>query len=77
MGGGGLGPILGVGAGALHLTGPAILLIIPIWLGATYLTARSVFRRSTARRARELEHLANRLAALTAQLVELPQRLNP
>jgi hypothetical protein len=77
MGGGGLGPILGIGAGALHLAGPAIGLIIPLWLATTYVTARLVYRRSTAKRARELEDLANRLAALTGELVEMPQRLNP
>ena len=77
MGGGGLGPILGIGAGALHLAGPAIVVIIPLWLATTYVTARIVYRRSTAKRARELEDLANRLAALTEQLVERPHRLNP
>ncbi len=77
MGGGGIGPIIGVSVGALHLVGAAVVTVIPVWLGITYLTARTVYRRSTRKRARELEQLANRLAALTQQLVEVPHRLNP
>src|SRR2546425_9459203 len=70
MGGGGMGPIIGVGVGALHLVGAAVGIIIPLWLGITYLTARTVYRRSSTKRARELEDLANRLATLTQALVE-------
>ncbi len=70
MGGGGMGPIIGVGVGALHLVGPAIVAIIPAWLGVTYLTARTVYGRISKRRARELENLANRLAAVASDLVE-------
>jgi len=76
MGGGGVGPIIGVSVGALHLVGAAVVTVIPVWLGITYLTARTVYRRSTRKRARELEELANRLAALTQELVEVPDRLN-
>jgi serine/threonine protein kinase len=72
MGGGGMGPIIGVGVGALHLVGPAVVAIIPAWLGITYLTARTVYRRVSTRRKRELETLANRLAAVAAELVETP-----
>jgi len=68
MGGGGMGPILGIGAGALHM-GPAAVAVVPIWLGITYLTARTVYRRSTGRRLRELDALINRLGALVADLV--------
>src|SRR2546423_1563855 len=75
MGGGGIGPIIRLTAGALHVAGPAIVAIIPVWLGATYLTARTVYRRLTRKRARELENLANRLAALAEELVEQPHRL--
>jgi serine/threonine protein kinase len=77
MGGGGIGPIIGVSVGALHLVGAAVVTVIPVWLGITYLTARTVYRRSTRKRATELEALANRLAALTQELVEVPDRLNP
>jgi len=77
MGGGGMGPIIGVGVGALHLAGLAVAVMVPAWIGVTYLTARTVYRRISGKRARELEHLANRLAALTQQLVEYPQRLKP
>jgi len=77
MGGGGMGPIIGVGAGALHLAGPAVVVLIPLWLGVTYVTARTFYRRSSTRRARDLETLANRLEALVRELVVFPQRLNP
>jgi serine/threonine protein kinase len=62
MGGGGMGPIMGILGGALHL-GPAA--VVPIWLGATYITARSVYRNITTKRVRELENLADRLAEYT------------
>ena len=77
MGGGGMGPIIGLAVGALHLVGVAVVTVIPVWLGITYLTARTVFRRTSTRRARELEQLANRLEALIRDLTEVPQRLNP
>jgi hypothetical protein len=63
--------------GALHLVGAAVVTVIPVWLGITYLTARTVYRRVSMRRKRELEELINRLAALTGELVEAPHRLNP
>ena len=77
MGGGGMGPIIGVGVGALHLVGAAVITVIPLWLGITYVTARTVYRRSSTKRLRELEELANRLASLMEELVEKPRRLNP
>lgn len=76
MGGGGMGPILGILGGALHL-GPITVVFVPIWLGITYATARYVYRRMTGKRAAELDNLANRLAALTQQLVVVPHRLKP
>jgi hypothetical protein len=72
MGGGGMGPIIGVGVGALHLVGAAVITVIPVWLGITYLTARTVYRRSSMKRLREAEQLANRLAALAEELIEAP-----
>ena len=69
MGGGGLGPIMGILGGALHVAGPLLAVIVPVWLGITYLTARTVYRRSTNRRAKELEGLADRLAELVRELV--------
>lgn len=73
MGGGGMGPIIGILAGALHVAGPAVLSIVPMWLATTFVTARTVYRRSSTRRTKELERLANRLAALTAELVPPPR----
>jgi serine/threonine protein kinase len=77
MGGGGMGPILGIGFGALHLAGPAAIVVIPAWLALTYVTARTVYRRVSTRRARELEQLANRLELIVRQLAGVPERLNP
>ncbi len=68
MGGGGMGPIIGIFAGALHIPA-AIPVIVPLWLATTFLTARTVFHRITGRRLRELEALADRLAALTRELI--------
>ena len=76
MGGGGMGPMLGIAAGALHL-GPLTVLLVPVWLGITYATARYVYRRSTGKKSAELEDLANRLAALIEELVVVPHRLKP
>ena len=70
MGGGGMGPIIGVGVGALHLVGAAVVVVVPVWLGITYLTARAVYRRSSTKRARELKALANRLDTLVRDLVD-------
>ena len=77
MGGGGMGPIIGVGVGALHLVGAAVVIIVPVWLGITYLTARTVYHRSSTKRLRECETLADRLEALVRELVDVPYRLNP
>ena len=77
MGGGGMGPIIGVGVGALHLVGAAVVIVVPVWLGITYLTARTVYRRSSTKRLREAEELANRLEALVRELAEIPPRLKP
>lgn len=76
MGGGGMGPVIGIGAGALHL-GPLVVAIIPVWLGITYVTARTVYRRSSTKRLRELERLTDRLENLVRELVVVPHRLNP
>ena len=68
MGGGGLGPMLGILGGALHVGGPTLLMLVPLWLGTTFATARTAYYYSTRRRARELEDLADRLAALAQEL---------
>jgi len=69
MGGGGMGPIIGIFAGALHLAGPAVAVMVPLWLATTYVTARVVYRKSTKRRTKELQGLADRLAELVRELV--------
>jgi len=69
MGGGGTGSIMGILFGALHFPGTAIAAIVPLWLLATFATARTTFRYVTRRRLRELEQLADRLAALAQDLI--------
>jgi hypothetical protein len=69
MGGGGMGPIIGIGVGAFHLAGAAFAAIIPLWLVTTYFTARTAFVRTSRRRLRQLESLADRLAGLVGELV--------
>jgi protein kinase-like protein len=76
MGGGGMGPIVGILGGALHM-GPAVLAIVPAWLATTFITARTVYHRTSNKRAAELERLADRLAALTAELVPPRRQLMP
>jgi len=74
MGGGGMGPILGIGIGALNMPATALLFILPLWLGTTFATARSVYHYTTQRRARELERLVDRMAALVEELSDVAPR---
>ena len=68
MGGGGMGMISSIVAGGLDH--PALLpLLIPVWLGITYATARTVYKNSAKKRVRELETLADSLAQLTRELI--------
>ena len=69
MGGGGMGPIIGILVGVLHLPAAAIGAIIPLWLGTTYVTARTAYHAGGKRRIRELAGLADRLAALAREII--------
>ncbi len=69
MGGGGMGPILGITIGGLGLPVVAITAIIPVWLATAYGVARRTYRRAVKRREEEFLRLADRLAALTEELV--------
>jgi hypothetical protein len=73
MGGGGVWPVIGILVGGFHLPMSAITAIIPLWLTATYATARTVYHRSSGRRVRELEAVADRLATLAHDLIP-PER---
>jgi hypothetical protein len=76
MGGGGMGPIISLFA-ALHiLPGPALAFVIPLWLATTFVTARTFFHRSTARREQEAA-LADRLAATVRELAPERPALRP
>ncbi len=69
VGGGGMGAVIGVTVGALGLTPVALVAVIPFWLTSVYAIARKVFHTIAGRREKELVHLADRLAGLTAELV--------
>ena len=64
-----MGPGIGIFVNVMHGAPQLIPLFIPVWLGVTYWTARTVYHRSTKNRARELASLADRLAALARELV--------
>ena len=69
LGGGGLGPIIGIGVGALGLHGAAVVAIVPLWLTAVYAVARTTYHRAAKRREARFRQLADRLAAVTEELV--------
>ena len=69
LGGGGMGPFIGITVGALHLTGLTLLGIVPVWLGGVYGLARTVYGRSVRRRELDFQQLTDRLAALTEELI--------
>ena len=75
MGGGGMGPIMAIFAAGAHVEGAALVLVIPIWLGITFVTARSAFRRGATRREATLKELADRMESLIRDLVATPQAL--
>ena len=70
MGGGGIGPVIGVLTG-LGAAGAAIV-VAPFWLAFTYAVARWSYYYAVRRRQRELDGLADRLAALAQDLVPRP-----
>jgi len=73
VGGGGLGLVLPAGAALL---GPAgVVLMVPLWLTTVYGSARLIYRRTVRARARELEQLVDRLAALAEELAPRPPAL--
>ncbi|MFN2565058.1 MAG: serine/threonine-protein kinase [Gemmatimonadaceae bacterium] len=75
MGGGGMGPILGILVGAMSAPAEVIAAIVPAWLSLTYMTARVSYRLTVRGRQRALAGLADRLAAMTQDLVGQPARL--
>jgi len=77
MGGGAMGPILVTVVGALHIPA-ALAVVIPLWMATVFATARTAYHYSTQKRVRELTGVADRLAALVAELVsERPALRNP
>src|SRR3989441_12239710 len=58
MGGGGVWPVIGIAIGLFHLPAGAIGAVIPLWLGTTYMTARTAYHASTKRRGRGAEQPA-------------------
>jgi hypothetical protein len=72
-----MGPIVGILVGALNVHPDALVAIIPAWLLATFVTARTTYRITSKRRVAELEQLAERLAALARELIPAPPALRP
>src|SRR5437870_9536128 len=75
MGGGGVWPVIGIAIGLFHLPPGAIGVVVPLWLLTSFVTARTFYHYSTRRRMRDLERLADRLAALARELVPAPRVL--
>ncbi|MGA2381868.1 MAG: serine/threonine-protein kinase [Gemmatimonadales bacterium] len=70
MGGGGIGPVFAIftGLGA----GTGVIAAVPFWLATTYAVARTSYYYAVRRRQRELDGLADRLAALAQSLLPRP-----
>ena len=77
MGGGGIWPVIGIFLGVFHLPPSAVGAIVPLWLATTYATARTAYHRTSRRRVRELEEVADRLAALARELAPARPALRP
>jgi hypothetical protein len=68
-----MGPIFGIGIGALGAPAAIFVALVPLWLAATYATARTAYHYSTQKRTRELRRLADRLADLAEALCDPAQ----
>ncbi|HEU4994287.1 MAG TPA: serine/threonine-protein kinase [Gemmatimonadaceae bacterium] len=77
VGGGGLGPIIGIMFGALHLPGALAAFVIPAWVSVAYSIARTSYHYSVKSRDKKLVELADRLENLIKELVGEPQRMLP
>ncbi len=66
VGGGGTGFV--VPAGVALAGGLGVAIMIPLWLAGVYVGARMIYRRTVRGRLAQLELLADRLAALAAEL---------
>jgi hypothetical protein len=70
MGGGGFGIVSAI-AGSMGV--PILIpVLMPLWLATTFAVARTAFHYSSRNRMRQLEEVADRLAALAQELA--PQR---
>ena len=67
---GGLGPIIGGLVQGLGMPGAAVSVMIPLWLALVYANVRSIFHHTVKRREKRLEALADRLAWVTADLIQ-------
>jgi serine/threonine protein kinase len=76
MGGGGMGPIMAVFA-SLHFPPLAMVAVIPLWLATTLGVARTVYSRTSRRRALDLEQVADRLAELAREVAPGPVLRRP
>ena len=70
LGGGGMGPFIGITVGAFHMAPIALLGVVPLWLGTVFGIARTTYHRSVRRRQEDFQKLADRLAELTEELIK-------
>jgi hypothetical protein len=75
MGGGGIGPILGGLLGGLGASAEAAVAAGVAWLALTFGVTRTSYRLTTGRRRETLAALADRLAAITQDLVRETSRI--
>ena len=68
MGGAGTGIMVGITADVLKAP-ELIPLLVPVWLLATFGVARTAYGKARSRRERKLNALADRLAAVTEELI--------
>jgi serine/threonine protein kinase len=68
VGGGGFTSILAILVKGGVVAGPGIAIAIPLWLLTVFATARTAYHYTSRKRARSLEHLADRLEAMAREL---------
>ncbi len=71
VGAGGLGPVIAVAVEAMK-NPAALVFMVPAWVTLVYSSARSLYFHNTRSRQRQIEDLADRLAALARDVAVLP-----
>ncbi len=76
LGGGGVAPLLALGVEGFHLGPLGLALLVPAWLLMVLSAARASYHRSSTKRQRRFERLADRLETLVTELVDGAPRLS-